>query len=51
MLISSELPELINLSSRVMVMREGDLVGELSNAEASQDAVLRLMAGVAPAAA
>ena len=51
MLISSELPELINLSSRVMVMREGDLVGELSNAEATQDAVLRLMAGVAPAAA
>lgn len=46
MLISSELPELLNLSSRVLVMREGELVGELSHEEASQDAVLRLMAGV-----
>ena len=45
-LISSELPELINLSSRVLVMRGGILVGELPREEATQDRVLRLMAGV-----
>ena len=46
-LISSELPEVINLSTRVLVLREGRLAGELGRAAASQDAVLRLMAGVA----
>jgi ABC-type sugar transport system ATPase subunit len=49
-LISSELPEVINLSTRILVMREGRLAGELSRKDASQDAVLRLMAGVAQAA-
>lgn len=46
MLISSELPEVINLSCRIIVMREGVIAGELGKAEASQEAVLRLMAGV-----
>jgi ABC-type sugar transport system ATPase subunit len=46
MLISSELPELLNLSTRVLVMRAGRLVGELKRAEVDQDRVLRLMAGV-----
>ena len=50
MLISSELPEVINLSTRVIVMREGRIAGELPRAEATQDAILRLMAGVAIAA-
>ncbi|QYM79149.1 sugar ABC transporter ATP-binding protein [Horticoccus luteus] len=50
MLISSELPEVINLSSRVLVMRDGRLVGELTRAAATQDSVLRLMTGVARAA-
>jgi ABC-type sugar transport system ATPase subunit len=45
-LISSELPELINLSTRVLVMREGRLVGELPREQISQESVLRLMAGV-----
>jgi len=49
-LISSELPEVINLSTRILVMREGRIAGELSRGEASQDAVLRLMTGVAKAA-
>jgi len=51
MLISSELPEALNLSHRIMVMRKGRLVGELAKADASQEAVLRLMAGAHPAAA
>jgi ABC-type sugar transport system ATPase subunit len=46
MLISSELPEVINLSTRILVMRDGALAGELSRQEASQESVLRLMAGV-----
>ncbi len=46
MLISSELPEVLNLSTRILVMREGRLVGELGRKEASQESVLRLMAGV-----
>lgn len=45
MLISSELPEVLNLSHRILVMREGRLAGELAKADASQEAVLRLMAG------
>ncbi|MGB8353953.1 MAG: sugar ABC transporter ATP-binding protein [Chthoniobacteraceae bacterium] len=51
MLISSELPEVINLSTRILVMREGEIVGELSRDHASQEAVLRLMAGVSSQAA
>ncbi len=50
MMISSELPEVIGLSTRILVLREGGLAGELSHAEATQDAVLGLMAGVAKAA-
>jgi ABC-type sugar transport system ATPase subunit len=46
MLISSELPEVIGISSRILVMREGRLVGEVPRAEATQEKVLRLMAGV-----
>lgn len=48
-LISSELPEVLNLATRIIVMREGAIVGELSRAEATQEAALRLMAGVATA--
>ena len=46
LLISSELPELLSLSERILVLREGRVVGELSRGEATQDALLRLMAGL-----
>jgi ABC-type sugar transport system ATPase subunit len=46
LLISSELPEVIRLSTRVLVLREGRLVGELGRAQVTQEAVLRLMAGL-----
>jgi ABC-type sugar transport system ATPase subunit len=46
LLISSELPELLALSSRVLVMRAGRLVGELPREELSQEALMRQMAGV-----
>ena len=45
-LISSELPEVLGVSSRVVVMREGAVVGELSRAEATQERAMRLMAGM-----
>jgi ABC-type sugar transport system ATPase subunit len=51
LLISSELPEVLNLSSRIVVMRAGQIVGELPRAEASQEIILRLMAGVVAQAA
>jgi ABC-type sugar transport system ATPase subunit len=46
-LISSEMPEIMNLSSRILVFREGRIVGELPRAQATQEALMRLMAGVA----
>jgi ABC-type sugar transport system ATPase subunit len=46
LLISSELPEVMNLSRRILVMREGELVGELERADFSQANLMRLMAGV-----
>jgi ABC-type sugar transport system ATPase subunit len=46
-LISSELPEVVNLCTRVIVLREGRIAGELPRAAATQDALMRLMAGVA----
>jgi ABC-type sugar transport system ATPase subunit len=46
LLISSELPEVLRLSTRVLVLREGRLVGELSRAEVTQEGLLRLMAGL-----
>jgi ribose transport system ATP-binding protein len=46
-LISSELPELVNLCTRIIVLREGRIAGEVSRAAATQDGLMRLMAGVA----
>ena len=46
-LISSELPEVLHLSTRILVLREGQIAGELSRDEATQAALMRLMAGVA----
>jgi ABC-type sugar transport system ATPase subunit len=46
LLISSELPELLNVASRILVLREGRLVGELTREEATQDRLLRMMSGV-----
>ncbi|HET8656981.1 MAG TPA: sugar ABC transporter ATP-binding protein [Longimicrobiaceae bacterium] len=49
LLISSELPEVISLSSRILVLRDGRAVAEVPRAEASQDRLLRLMAGLGEA--
>ena len=51
LLISSELPEILGMSDRVLVMREGRLVAELPRAEATQERVIEAAAGIREAAA
>ncbi|HEX6964651.1 MAG TPA: sugar ABC transporter ATP-binding protein [Gemmatimonadaceae bacterium] len=46
LLISSELPELLNLSTRILVLRAGRIVGEVSREDATQDVLLRMMTGL-----
>jgi rhamnose transport system ATP-binding protein len=45
LMISSELPEVLGMADRVLVMHEGRLTGELSRAEADEEAVMRLATG------
>jgi ABC-type sugar transport system ATPase subunit len=40
-MISSELPEILGMSDRILVMREGRLTGELKREEATQEKILR----------
>lgn len=42
LMISSDLPEVLGMSDRVLVMSQGRLAGELSAEEATQDAVMEL---------
>ena len=49
LVISSELPEVISLSDRIVVLRNGRIAGELARREATEDSVLRLMAGIGEA--
>jgi ABC-type sugar transport system ATPase subunit len=44
LMISSELPELLNLARRIIVMREGFMTGELSHEQFTQENLLHLMA-------
>ena len=46
LLISSELPELLNLSTKILVLRRGRIVGEVTREQATQERLLRLMAGL-----
>ncbi|EJN00027.1 ABC-type sugar transport system, ATPase component [Phyllobacterium sp. YR531] len=46
--ISSELPELLGLCDRVLVVREGAIAGELNVDEMTEEAVIRLASGVNP---
>lgn len=41
-MISSELPEILRMSHRVVVMCEGRITGELSSAEATQEGIMKL---------
>jgi ABC-type sugar transport system ATPase subunit len=46
LMISSELPEILGMSDRVLVMREGRIAGELSRAEATQEGIMALATGL-----
>jgi ABC-type sugar transport system ATPase subunit len=45
LMISSELPEVLNLSTRILVMRNGQVAGTLERDDATQEKVMQLMAG------
>ena len=45
LLISSELPEIMGMSDRILVMREGRIVGETPRAEATEELLVGLAAG------
>lgn len=46
-MISSELPEVLGMSDRILVMHEGRIAGELSRHEATQEKIMRLATGEA----
>ena len=44
-IVSSELPEILGMSDRVLVMSEGSIQGELSREEATQEKIMTLATG------
>ncbi len=44
-MISSELPEILGMSDRILVMHEGQIAGELTREEATQEKVMHLATG------
>ena len=46
-MVSSELPEVLGMSHRLLVIRDGAIGGELSRAEATPDRVIAIATGVA----
>ena len=51
LLISSDLPEVLAMSDRVVVMHEGRMTAELSHKEATQETVMHAATGQAPVGA
>jgi ABC-type sugar transport system ATPase subunit len=45
LMISSELPEVLGLADRVLVMHGGTIAGELDRADATQERILDLALG------
>jgi ribose transport system ATP-binding protein len=44
-MISSELPEILGMSDRILVMHEGRIAGELSKEDATQEKIMWLATG------
>jgi ribose transport system ATP-binding protein len=44
-MISSEMPEILAMSDRILVMYEGRIMGELTRAEATQERIMSLASG------
>ena len=49
LMISSELPEVLGMCDRILVMHEGRLAGELSRKDATQERIMQLATGAAVA--
>ncbi|MBI4663817.1 MAG: sugar ABC transporter ATP-binding protein [Verrucomicrobia bacterium] len=49
LVISSDLPEVLAVADRVLVLREGRIVGELNGSEATEEKVMRLASMSTPA--
>ena len=45
-MISSEMPEVMNMSDRMIIMREGHIMGELRHDEYEQERILKYAMGV-----
>jgi rhamnose transport system ATP-binding protein len=45
LMISSELPEVLGMADRVLVLREGRLVAEIARADADEDSIMRAATG------
>ncbi len=48
LMISSELPEVLGMSDRVLVMHEGRITAELSRNDATEESVMTAATGVDP---
>jgi ribose transport system ATP-binding protein len=44
-MISSELPEILGVSDRILVMHEGRVTGEFARGQATEDAIMRAATG------
>ena len=44
-MISSEMPEVMGVADRILVMHEGVLTGELSQEEFSEEGIMKLASG------
>jgi ABC-type sugar transport system ATPase subunit len=44
LVVSSELPEILSLADRILIMRQGRLRGELAGPDATEQAVMQLAA-------
>ncbi|NEC80455.1 sugar ABC transporter ATP-binding protein, partial [Streptomyces sp. SID7958] len=51
LMISSDLPEVLGMSDRVVVMAQGRVAGELAAEDATQDAVMALAVSTSPGTA
>jgi rhamnose transport system ATP-binding protein len=49
LMISSDLPEILGMSDRILVMRSGTIVGKVDRAKATQERLLELALGHTPA--
>ncbi|MGH4122517.1 MAG: sugar ABC transporter ATP-binding protein [Clostridium sp.] len=45
-MISSDMPEILGICDRVLIMHEGEIAGELSREEATQEAIMKYAVGI-----